>query len=139
MYRLLLGALLAVGTACGAYAAESAPVSGPWTNTALSPDERAALLVKMLTPDELSRLIHGIAAVPWNIPQVPDGVKPSAGYIPGVERLGIPALRETDASLGVANPLGLRTGDGATALPSGLAIAATWNADLAYAGGALIG
>jgi beta-glucosidase len=110
----------------------------PWMNTALAPDDRAALLVAAMTPDEQFRLIHGIEAMPWQYP-LPDGVVPSAGYIPGIERLGIPALRETDASLGVANPQGLRHGDGATALPSGLAIAATWNADLAYQGGALVG
>jgi beta-glucosidase len=33
----------------------------------------------------------------------------------------------------------MRPGDGATALPSGLALAATFNAKLAYEGGALVG
>ena len=58
----------------------------------------------------------------------PAGVTIGAGYVPGVPRLGIPALVETDASLGVANLGGsLRKGDVATALPSGLALAASWN------------
>lgn len=63
----------------------------------------------------------------------------AAGYVAGVPRLGIPALTETDASLGVTNPMRLRAGDGATALPSGLALAATFNPDFAFAGRAMIG
>ncbi|WP_366857331.1 glycoside hydrolase family 3 N-terminal domain-containing protein, partial [Novosphingobium sp.] len=58
--------------------------------------------------------------------------------VPGLPRLDVPALTETDASLGVAWLGGLRH-DGATALPSGLAQAATWNADLLHSGGAMIG
>ena len=46
---------------------------------------------------------------------------------------------ETDASLGVVNPLQLRPDDVATALPSGLAIASTFDPDLAYRAGATIG
>ena len=34
----------------------------------------------------------------------------SAGYVPGVPRLGVPALLMSDASLGVTNP-GYRPGD----------------------------
>ncbi|MEI9987255.1 MAG: hypothetical protein WDN69_31355 [Aliidongia sp.] len=92
-------------------------------NPSLSPDDRAALLVQAMTLDEQLGLLHGIEAIPRDY-DLPEGVVPSAGYVPGLERLGIPALRETDASLGVANPQGLRQGDGATPLPSGLAIAA---------------
>src|SRR5664279_3995851 len=69
--------------------------------------------------------------------QVPDGAVPGAGFVPGIARLGIPALTETDASLGVAYVFGLRK-DGATALPSSLALASTWNPDVARAGGAMI-
>jgi beta-glucosidase len=56
----------------------------------------------------------------------------------GIDRLGVPALKETDASLGVAYAMGAR-GDGATALPSGMAMAATWDPELLRAGGAMIG
>ncbi|RZI99528.1 MAG: beta-glucosidase [Brevundimonas sp.] len=64
---------------------------------------------------------------------------PSAGYVPGVPRLGIPSLRESDASLGVANQVEQRKGDVATALPASLATAATFDPEIAYAGGAMIG
>jgi beta-glucosidase len=36
--------------------------------------------------------------------RIPEGTAMSAGYIPGVPRLGVPALQSTDASLGVTNP-----------------------------------
>jgi beta-glucosidase len=119
--------------------AASAQAAKPWMNTKLSPDERARLLDAELTLDERIGLLHGPMAMPFKIKTIPKGAIGSAGYIAGVERLGIPALQESDASLGVTNPLGMRPGDGATALPSGLALAATFNAKLAYDGGALVG
>uniref|UniRef100_B0T3V1 Beta-glucosidase n=1 Tax=Caulobacter sp. (strain K31) TaxID=366602 RepID=B0T3V1_CAUSK len=119
--------------------AASAQAVKPWMNTKLSPDERARLLDAELTLDERIGLVHGPMAMPYKIKTIPKGAIGSAGYIAGVERLGIPALQESDASLGVTNPMGMRLGDGATALPSGLALAATFNAKLAYDGGALVG
>ena len=62
----------------------------------------------------------------------------SAGYVPGVPRLGVPALLMSDASLGVTNP-GYREGDTATALPAGLALAATFNPVMAHQSGAVVG
>jgi beta-glucosidase-like glycosyl hydrolase len=56
----------------------------------------------------------------------------------GVPRLGIPHLSLTDAGLGVASQAGADVRAG-TALPSGLATAASWDLDGAYAGGAMIG
>ena len=53
--------------------------------------------------------------------------------------LGIPTVRESDASLGVANQVEQRKGDVATALPSSLATAATFDPEIAHAGGAMIG
>ena len=107
----------------------------PWMNPKLSPDTRAALAEQAMTPEERSRMLHG----PMAIPRPPPGAVGGAGFIPGVPRLGIPDLQETDASLGVANPMNVRPGDGATALPSGLAMAATFNPAVAYAGGEVIG
>ena len=62
----------------------------------------------------------------------------SAGYVPGVPRLGVPALLMSDAGLGVTNP-GYRPGDTATALPAALALAASFNPALARAAGEAIG
>ena len=109
----------------------------PWMDKSRSPDERAALLIEQLTLDEMISLVHG--PMPTLLENPPADAAMGAGYIPGVARLGIPALNETDASLGVANPRKIRPGDGATALPSGLALASTWDAELAYAAGAMVG
>src|SRR3990170_6524756 len=101
---------------------------------------RAAATVRQMTADEKVVLTHGIMALPYRIDlsSMPADVVLGAGYVEGIDRLGIPALRETDASLGVSYVSGIRK-DGATALPSGLAQAASWNPDLLYRGGAMIG
>jgi len=117
----------------------AANAPAPWNNTALSPDQRAKLLDQALTADERISLLHGIYAVPVFGKPLPAGAVGSAGYIPGVERLGLPAQQESDASLGVANPFNVRPGAGNTPLPSGLALAATFDQDTAYQGGAMIG
>jgi beta-glucosidase len=109
----------------------------PWMERALSPDERAELLIAELTLDDLISLVHG--PMPALLETPPADAAMGAGYIPGVARLGIPALNETDASLGVTNPRKVRPGDGATALPSGLALASGWDAELAYRAGAMVG
>lgn len=113
--------------------ASSAPtMAGQASET---PEQRADELVKQMTREEKIRLVHG--HYPNQMKERPEGVPMSAGYVPGISRLGIPAQRMTDASLGVAaahqpeNP--------ATALPSGLALAATFNPSLAFEGGKAIG
>ena len=108
-----------------------------WMNTALSPDLRAALLEKELTLDEKIGLLHGHTPILWK--DRPDDFLWTSGYVSGVPRLGVPPQRETDAGLGVTNPLGKREDQGATVLPSGLAEAATWNPPLAREGGAILG
>ena len=128
--------LMALGIALSAQAAEPAK---PWLDAKLSPDARAGLLNAAMTNDERLSFLHGPMALPIFGGKLPDGAIGSAGYYPPNPRLGIPALQESDASLGVTNPLGVRPGDRATALPSGLALAATFNADIAFAGGAMVG
>lgn len=101
-------------------------------------DPRAVALVKQMTPDERVLLLHGYWARSDRVKTpIPAGSVQSAGYTPGIARLGIPALQESDASLGVAWISGLRT-KGGTALPSGMALAATWDPKIAYAGSAAI-
>lgn len=113
-----------------------------WMDRTIPADVRADALERALTNEERLSLVHGIWPVPWSLPQgssLPQGAIPGAGFVPGVARFGIAPLTETDASLGVTNPSHVRPGDVATALPSGLAIAATFDPDLAYQGGAMIG
>ena len=98
---------------------------------------RAAALVARMSHNEKLRIVHGY--FPPYIKPLPDGMANAAGHVPGVPWLNIPALRESDASLGVANNLDQRKGDTATALPGTLALAATFDLDLARAAGTMIG
>ena len=85
-------------------------------------------------------MLHGKVGTPFRGEPKPDGAVGSAGYIPGIPRLGVPHSQESDAGLGVANPGNVRPGDDATALPASLALAATWSADLGCnRSGAVIG
>lgn len=117
----------------------AAPVSAqqatpPAAQVALSADERAARLVAMLTLDEKISLLNG--HFPRMMRVLPADAAPSGGYFAGVPRVGIPPIRETDASVGVAEngPYG----NDATALPSGASLAATWDPVIAHDGGAMI-
>jgi beta-glucosidase len=122
-------------------AAAPAAAEQPWVDASRSPDERARLLEAAMTQDEKLALLHGDFAV--NVPAMgwpkPPRAVGSAGFVPGVPRLGLPDLQETDASLGIANPFNVRPGDTAVALPSSMATAATFNPDIAYANGAMLG
>ena len=95
----------------------------------MTDDERFSLLVGVMGAGELW---------PLRDERIPPGVPMSAGYVPGIPRLGVPALQMSDAGLGVTNP-GYRPGDTATALPAGLALAASFNPALARAAGEAIG
>ena len=83
---------------------------------------RADALVARMTLDEKIALLHGLFP-PMAKGKTANELIPSAGHIDGIPRLGIPIVRETDASLGVANQVEQRKGDVATALPSSLATA----------------
>jgi len=132
------GFLLAAS--CLASAAAAASPSQPWRDRSLPPETRAALIVKAMTPAEKFLLLHGwFPPLASGRPGAPNDMIPSAGEVPGIPRLGIPELRESDASLGVANQVNQRPGDVATALPASLATAASFDPSVAYAGGAMIG
>jgi len=110
-----------------------------------SPDERARATEQQMTDDErFSLIISLVGGVPSiGVPRdkrIPEDVNNmSAGYTPGVPRLGIPALQSSDASMGVTNP-GYRPDDkGATAFPASIAVGSSFNPTLARDGGAAIG
>jgi beta-glucosidase len=104
-----------------------APPSPP-PGAGLPPDERAEALLGQMTLEEKIQLLHG-ALKEYN-----PGPLGTAGYIPGIPRLGIPDLHFADGSLGVGNRVGQ-----ATVLPSCIASAATWNLQLACDYGWVIG
>lgn len=129
----------AFATAACAASAMAGPASRPWMDARQSPDARASELEAQLTQAEKFQLIHSLFGEPDKGRPKPAGALGSAGYVAGIARLGVPALQESDAGLGVANPIEVRKGDQATALPSGLATASSWDPQIAYAGGAMIG
>ena len=123
-------------------AAVAAAANRPWLNSALSPDERAGMAVRAMTEQEKLALVFDYfgSLKPDVSYRPPPGARMgSAGYVPGIPRLGIPPQWITDASLGVATQR--ESADAyreRTALPSGMATAATWNPLLARRGGAMI-
>ncbi|NHN57872.1 MULTISPECIES: beta-glucosidase [Halorussus] len=83
--------------------------------------DRVERLVDELTRDEKLRLVRGAT----------DPAGTATGYLPGVDRLDVPEFRLVDG------PLGVRAeGERATAFPASLALAATFDPDLAREQGA---
>jgi beta-glucosidase len=111
--------------------------SRPWMNAALSPDQRAAMVLKHMTLDEKISLLHGTGMQGLG-PMSPLSVNSNggAGYVVGVPRLGIPAIQMSDAAYGVRSSG--ENGRYSTALPSDVAGAASWDPHAAYEYGALI-
>ncbi|WP_226506036.1 glycoside hydrolase family 3 C-terminal domain-containing protein [Pseudomonas sp. MWU16-30317] len=111
----------------------------PATPVDRSTDDRARTLVAQMTEDEKFAWLSGPMAIPLAGEDKPEGALGSAAFYPGIERLGIPAMQQSDASLGVGNLGNVRPGDHATALPSSLLLGATFNPSLAFESGALVG
>ncbi|WP_242186620.1 glycoside hydrolase family 3 C-terminal domain-containing protein [Sphingomonas sp. CARO-RG-8B-R24-01] len=118
------------------------PLRGTWNTASLSPDARATALVAAMTRDEKQTLVFGYFGTDFPVSRYiapTAALEGSAGYVPAIPRLGIPAQFQTDAGVGVATQGGAKNKRGRTALPSGLAIAASWDLTVARAGGAMIG
>jgi beta-glucosidase len=138
--RLSLRFALLTGAALALTAPSLAAPAKPWLDRTLSPEARATALVGQLTQDEKLSLVRTwFPPFATGKPGAPTDMIPSAGEMVGIPRLGIPTLRESDASLGVANQVEQRKGDTATALPASLATAASFDPEVAYEGGAMIG
>jgi beta-glucosidase len=104
------------------------PAERPWCDPSLQPAQRAHLLLSALTRPERISLLAGD-----QLPEVGrgGGTDQHAGASQGVPRLGVPLLYLDNG------PAGVRQGR-ATALPSPLALAATWRPQLARRNGALV-
>ncbi|MEG3178453.1 glycoside hydrolase family 3 C-terminal domain-containing protein [Sphingomonas sp. RB3P16] len=118
------------------------PIRGAWNDVRRTPDARAAALVAAMTRDEKLTLVFGYFGTDfpvWLYKAPAAAHAGSAGYVPAIARLGIPAQHQTDAGIGVATQGGAAIKRERTALPSNLAIAASWDRAVARAGGAMIG
>jgi len=96
-----------------------------------TPDQQADYMISQMTPSQELQLVYGAGGPVTNDFALPQG---GAGYVPGIASLGIPSLYLADGSVGVGNGVGE-----ATALPSSIASAATWDLNLAYQYGTVIG
>jgi beta-glucosidase len=122
-----MAVLTALAVATFASAAQAAapspcsdPAGKPWCNPALSPDKRAGLLVKALTRDEKISVLAGTS------------MNGHTGATVAISRLGIPQSYNTDG------PVGIRQGS-ATAMPTPMALAATFDRALARLYGETLG
>ncbi len=136
---LLLTVIAALALISAASIAAAQNNDPPWMNPSLSPEERADLVLKQLTLDEKLALLHGngMAHAPqWQMP-LSNLTNGGAGYVEGVKRLGIPPLVISDAGYGVRDSGA--NGRYATAMPSSLGAAASWDPDSACEFGTVIG
>ncbi len=128
---VLVGAPLAVAQFPGM----QQPKSFPWSDTTLSPDARADMVIKELTLEEKISLLHG-QGFSFNSTG-PTESNGGAGYSVGIPRVGIPAIQMADSAYGVTR--GAASGRYSTALPNNLAAASSWDPQSAFEYGALIG
>jgi beta-glucosidase len=140
-WRAVLAALLFT-TAVSSVQAQSRPeppyAHAAWMNKSLSPDERADLVMKQLTLDQKIDLLHGqgMAGMTKQKPNYYLG-NGGAGFVLGIPELGIPFIQMSDAAYGVRSSA--VNGRYATALPSNVGAAASWDTEAACDYGALIG
>src|SRR5450631_539197 len=122
--------LLSVLTACGGGGSSTPTQQVPPPPTA-SPDARSDFVLNQMTLDEKIQMVHGGASATWWNQTQPRG---AAGWVPGIPALNIPDLYLADGSVGVGNGVGQ-----ATALPSSIASAASWDLNEAAKYGTVIG
>jgi beta-glucosidase len=111
------------------------PKHYPWSDSSLSPDVRADMVLKELTFEEKISLLHG-QGMPFFTTAVTES-NGGAGYSNSIPRLGIPAVQMADSAYGVTR--GASAGRYSTALPNNLAAASSWDPQAAFEYGALIG
>lgn len=135
----LRSAILALALAAASCVAQTRqPDARPWMNTALSPDERADMVVRELTQAEKIQLVHGIGWGPLREgAPVPPGNNGGAGEVLGIPRLGIPDLQQADSAVGVR--MAALESRYATLLPSVLGAAASWDPEASLIYGDVIG
>jgi beta-glucosidase len=113
-------------------------VQGPWMDKTLPPDQRADMVIAQMTLNEKIQLVHGTG---WGALRpgepIPPGSNEGAGFVPGIERLGIPAINMADSAVGAR--MAARQSRYATLLPSSLGAASSFDPQAAYLYGTVIG
>jgi len=149
MFPRVRRASLAVALLVPSLAGAQQPTSDhPWQSKALSPDRRTALLLAAMTPAEKFQQLVGAPGVVAEIPTCY-----GARHVPGIARLGIPTFRITNGPVGVGQSDCVPTttpnlpraammstaSAKATALPSAMAVAASFDTSVAAQFGDVIG
>jgi beta-glucosidase len=93
------------------------------------------MVLKEMTLDEKLLLLHGQGISFFS--EGPTESNGGAGYTKSIPRLGIPSIQMADSASGVT--LGALRGRYSTALPNNLGAASSWDPQLAFEYGALIG
>ena len=125
------GDAVPVTISAGGYGSNAVTIAVKAALTEMDPDVRASALLAKMTTAEKAQLVRGQGGPVTNIIPLPRG---AGGWVKGIPRLGVPDLYFSDGSVGVANTLAP-----ATALPSSIASAATWDLGQAYRYGSVIG
>ena len=114
------------------------PAKMPWMNKALSPDERANLVLGQMTIAEKIQMVHGAG---WGVLRAGDPIPTrsnfGAGFMAGIDRLGIPDINLADSAVGIR--MSAYQGRYATLLPSTLGAASSFDPESAVLYGAVIG
>jgi beta-glucosidase len=121
----------------------------PWMNRSLLPEQRSKLLVEAMTQEEKFSQMVGEPGIVPELPQCLGG-----RHVPGLPRLSIPTLRVTNGPVGVGQndcvPAGTKGGGPgasmmsplsakATALPSAIGVAASFDRSVAAQFGDVLG
>jgi beta-glucosidase len=114
-------------------------MSANWQQEGLTLEQRVEAVLTAMTDDEKFAWLSGPMAIPVGKTKIPEGAIGSAGFYPGIPRLNIPSIQQSDASLGVSALGGIRPGEEATALPANLLLGSTFNPTMAERTGALLG
>ena len=136
-FALLTALLAGAVTASAQFPGQAQPQHFAWSDSTLSPDARADMVLKEMTLDEKMLLVHGQGMPFGQRSNKPTESNGGAGFTPSISRLGIPAIQMADSAYGVTR--GNAAGRYSTALPNNLAAASSWDPDAAYEYGQLIG
>jgi len=147
---IILG--IAVGVAaCGQSSSPSPDSTRPWMQVELPPEQRAEQLLAALALEQKFQQLVG--NVPEIVPELPECL--GARHVRGIAALGIPTLRITNGPVGIGQndcvdaalfvpdmprftPYTHESSAKATALPSAMAIAASFDTDVADRFGQII-
>jgi beta-glucosidase len=139
MRRILIASVVVAAAIVLAVAA-SAGARSTARGAAATPNAAQIWMVQALTPDERAQALLAQMTLPEKIDLVTGDLNFNYGFFnAAIPRLMIPALKMADGPPGVRIANQTVNGGRATALPAPIALAATWDPELAHRYGDVIG